>query len=146
MRAVPSLLLAPVAALLLGCTDGTGPSLPSSRPDPRPSETPSFRVLPAQATLSSGASLQLTIDFAGDPALTAGPVIVAWYSSDQSVASVSPNGLVRAIRGGEAAIVASWGTYSATALVTVAGPMKKNEDPLVCLKRIPAPERFFRQC
>jgi hypothetical protein len=135
MRAAPSILL---VSILLGCSDTTGPSGGGGGGrivDP-PKRT-SFRVAPASATLQAGQAIQLTASTAGDAALTTGHVPVAWQSSEAAVATVSPTGLVRGISGGQATIVATWGTYQASALVTVNGPMKKHEDQPVCLIRHP---------
>jgi hypothetical protein len=132
MRAAPSILSAVV--LLVACSDTTGPS--DRTPDlvrPRAPEGITFRVAPAAATLQAGQSRQFTITYAGDAALSAAAVGAAWQSSNESVATVSPRGLVRGISGGQATITASWGGYQASALVTVNGPMKKHDGAPVCL-------------
>ena len=141
MRAAPSIVFASAVTLLLGCSDSTGPSQPPAIRSPRAPETVSFQVTPSTATIQHGQSIQLTTTFDGNPALSSGPVSVAWHSADEGVAAVSPTGSVRGVSGGRARIVATWGVYQASATITVTGPMKKHEEPTVCLKRLPRPER-----
>ena len=142
MRAAPSILSAAAAILLLGCSDSTGPSdqAPSLRAS-SPTQGVILRVSPATATLQHGGTLQLTTIYSGHPVLSREHVSVAWRSSNESVATVSPSGLVRGVSGGEASITASWGGYQASALVTVAGPMKKHGDPTVCMTQVPRGDR-----
>ena len=64
---------------------------------------------------------------------------VGWHSSNESVATVSPGGLVRALGDGQVTIVAVWGVYRASARVAVAGPMKKHETPPVCQQAVMRP-------
>ena len=143
MRAASTIVYASVAALLLACTDSTGPSDLTGKTTRLPDGA--FQVSPATVTLQYGQTFRLTTTYSGNPALSAAPGDVTWNSSDASVASVS-NGLVRGVSGGEARIVAIWGGYQATALVTVAGPWKKHEDPAVCLMRLRAPAAAVTQC
>ena len=132
MRPPPSLAHAAVAALLLGCSDSTGPVSP---PDGAGIERPSsfFVVSPATAVIQQGQSRQFTTVYSGDPGFAAGPTAVTWQSSDEDIASVAPSGLVRGVSGGQVRIVATWGTYQATAQVRVTGAMKKHENPTVCV-------------
>ena len=85
------------------------------------SQTPgSITVEPSMATLMSiGETVQLTatvFDQKGQPAAGA---VVGWRSSDESVATVSPQGLVTAVSNGTTQITASAGTASASVTVTV---------------------------
>lgn len=146
MRAAPSIFSAVVATLLIGCSDSTGPSDGPSIREPDSPEEISFQVSPSTATLLHGGTLQLATTFGGNPALSHGPVSVAWQSSNDAVATVSSSGLVRGISGGQATIVATWGGYRASALVFVTGPMKKHDGPAVCMKRIPSGERSLTPC
>jgi hypothetical protein len=137
MRATSSIISAAVAALLLGCSDSTGPSEPPGALRPQPPGGQSFRVSPNSATLQSGQTLQLATTYAGNPALSGGQASLSWQSSDPSVATVSSTGIVRGIGSGQARIFAILGGYQASAVVTVVGPMKKHEGPIVCLSRTP---------
>ena len=138
-------MYASVAALLPACSDGTGPD-----PDPGglPGDLPAgaFQVSPATVTLQPGQTFRFTTTYSGNPALVGTPGDAAWQSSDEKVASVA-GGLVRAVSGGEARIVTIWGGYQATALVRVAGPAKKHEDAIACIKRAPSAEqKLIAQC
>jgi hypothetical protein len=135
MRAAPSILLASVTTLLLGCSDSTGPSPSSSLRSPPSPDGASFQVAPSTATLQQGQSFWFTTTYAGNPALSGG---AAWHSSNESVATVSQSGLVRGVSDGQARIVAIRGSEQASALVTVTGPRKKQPDPIVCVKRLPS--------
>ena len=133
MRTVSPIVYASVAALLLACSDNTGPDI--KRPDGT-SNLPggSLRVSPAAIMIQSGQIFRLTTRYIGDPALTSRPSNVAWTSSDASVATVS-GGLVSGVSGGQTRIVASWGGSQASALVTVVAPLKKHEGPPVCAEQ-----------
>jgi hypothetical protein len=145
MRTAPSLLSAIVATLLLGCSETTGPSDgPAIRAPQAPEAV--FRVSPSIATLRHGGILQLTTTYSADPAFSTGASSVSWHSSNESVATVSPSGVVRGVSGGQARIVASRGGYQASALVTVTGAMKKHDGSLVCLRRAPSAEHGQSLC
>lgn len=133
MRAIPSIRSAAVGTLLLACSDTNGPSdsAPTLPRPPGAQEAVSFQVAPASATLRHGQTLQFTTTYSGNPALSNGTTSVAWHSSDESVATVSPNGLVRGVTGGKTRVVATWGGYQASAIITVVGPMKKHNGPAV---------------
>jgi hypothetical protein len=74
------------------------------------------------------------------------PDNVVWHSSDEQVAIVT-GGLVRAVGGGEARIVASWGAYQSSAVVSVVGPAKKHDHAVACLKRTQrAGQLMMAQC
>jgi uncharacterized protein YjdB len=148
MRAVSPILYAYVVGLLLACSDSTGPSQSELRQPPQNPGLPEgvLQISPATATLQYGQTLQFTTTYSGNPALAGGLVEVAWQSSNESVATVS-KGLVRGVSGGETRIVASWGGYQASALVTVSGPWKKHEDHPICLKRTSrAGQLLMTQC
>jgi hypothetical protein len=143
MRAAPSILVASITTLLLACSDSTGPSLPPSHRTPSTPDAGSFQVAPSTATLQHGQTLQFTTAYAGNLAVSGWPGTVSWRSSDESVATVSPNGLVRGVSGGQARIIATSGVYQASAVVTVTGSIEKHEGPAVCLERIPRGERLL---
>jgi len=136
MRATSSILLT-AATLLLGCSDSTGPSSSPSLRAPDDPGSSSFQVAPSTATLQYGQTLQFTITYSGDPALTRDPGSVIWRSDNAGVAAVSANGLVRGVSGGITRVVAVWGGSQASAVVTVVAPMKKHEDPAVCMIQAP---------
>ena len=130
MRTVSPIVYASVAALLLACSDTTGPEF--RRPDGT-SNLPrgSLQVSPAAITIQSGQTFRLTTRYVGDPALAARPSNVAWTSSDASVATVS-GGLISGVSGGQTRILARWGGSEASALVTVVAAVKKHERPPLC--------------
>ena len=69
------------------------------------------------AQLCKGETLQLTATVY--PEDVAGKVDVEWFSSDESVATVSPDGLVTAIGSGRAFVTAGAGNEFATVIVDV---------------------------
>lgn len=141
MRPALPFAYATVAGLVLACSDSTGPS------DPRdPAPGPAFQVAPAAATLEYGQTMQFTTTYGGRRGTASTGVSVLWQSSDESVAVVH-NGLVRAVSGGQARIVASWGGHQSIAMVTVITPWKVHENPPVCLWRAYRPaQRLIMQC
>jgi hypothetical protein len=140
MRAAPS-ILATAIVTLLGCSDSTGPSEVPAVRAPRPPAVASFQISPTSATLEGGETQQLTSTYTGDASTSSGTASVAWFSTDETVATVSPGGLVRGVGTGQARIIAVLGPYRASASITVVGGMKKHEAPTVCLQRIPRAER-----
>jgi hypothetical protein len=148
MRHLPPIVYASVVGLLLACSDSTAPEGPDLRRPPQNPQLPegAFQVSPGTATLQYGQTFRFTTTYSGNPALSSHPGDVIWHSSDGTVATVS-NGLVHGVSGGQALIVASWGGYQASALVTVIGPAKKHEDAIACIKRAPSAEqRLMTQC
>lgn len=110
MRFLPILLL-----LAAACGDS-----PVEPPPPAPTE---LRVTAPDSLLRVGDSLRVeaeVLDQKGRP--LAGSDIV-WSSSDANRATVSPAGVVTAIRRGSVAIVASVGTLSDTVLLRVHSPL-----------------------
>ena len=115
MRATSSIFLASLAALSLGCSDTSGPTLTPPPPDP------TISLAPSSATIRGGDSVRFTVAFVGSPALRISEETVTWSSSNATVASVSAGGLVLGRQAGAAQIVAVWGARRATAQVTVLG-------------------------
>ena len=72
-------------ALLLACTDSTGPSDHTGKTPRLPDGA--FQVSPATATLQPGQTFSFTTTYSGNPALAGTPGDVAWHSSDASVAT-----------------------------------------------------------
>jgi len=130
MRIASPIVYATVAALLLACSDNTGPDIKRIGGTPNLPRG-SLQVSPATIMIQSGQTFRLTTRYIGDPALASRPGNVAWTSSDASVATVS-GGLVSGVSGGQTRIVASWGGSQATALVTVLARLKKHERPPLC--------------
>lgn len=141
MRTIRPIVYASVVGLLLACSDDGDLLAP-------PNDTPgsAFQVSPATATLQPGQTFRFATTYSGDPALMGTPGHVAWQSSDDNVATVT-GGMVRAVRVGQAKIVAIWSGYRASAIVRVVGPAKKHEDAIPCLKRPSrAEQRLMAQC
>jgi uncharacterized protein YjdB len=137
MRNLPPIVYATVVGLLLACSDTTAP--PEGPAVTRPPQNPplpsgAFQVSPSTATLQAGQTFRFTTTYSGNQALSSHPGDVAWYSSDETVATVS-SGIVRGVSGGQSRIFANWGGFQASALVTVIGAAKKHEDAVACLKR-----------
>ena len=126
MRTLLPIVYASVVGLLLACSDSTGPSEPSIISPPQIPTYPAgaFQVSPATAALQSGQTFRFTTTYSGNPALLGIPGDVVWYSSDETVATVS-GGVVRAVGGGQARIVAVWGGSQAHAIVRVTDSGKK---------------------
>ena len=135
MRTTSPIVYGSLAALLLACSDSTGPN--PTQPGPPSQPDGGFQVAPATATLQYGQTQRFTTTL-GWKRSAAGTV--AWQSSDENVAVVR-NGLVRGISGGQARIVATWGGYQASATVNVIGPWKKHETPPVRSTRHDRPLR-----
>ena len=105
MRIVTSLLLASLATLSSGCSDTSGPDLPARELDPEPL----LAVAPTSITIRAGETLRLTAAVKRGAAQLIGQSALSWFSSNESVATVTPNGLVRGLHSGEAEIFAVWG-------------------------------------
>ncbi len=121
MRNLPPIVYASVVGLLLACSDSTAPSGPSLVLPPNDPPGSALQVRPATVTLRPGETFRFTATYSGDPALMGTPGHIAWHSSDEKVATVT-GGLVLAVSGGQATIVAIWQGYQVSALVTVVGP------------------------
>ena len=93
--------------------------------DPSGKTTPervfAVALTPPPATLAEGSEIQLqasvTVDGAPDPSRS-----VTWQTTDATIATVSGTGLMRAVRAGDAAVVASVESASARASFTVVPP------------------------
>ncbi|MDQ8153607.1 MAG: Ig-like domain-containing protein [Gemmatimonadota bacterium] len=78
-----------------------------------------FGVHPSRASLCVGESARIEVDVTDHRGLSRDPRIVAWSSSDPSIARVTPDGRVTAIGHGQAKITAANGTLNASATVEV---------------------------
>ena len=87
-------------------------------PGSGPGAVVAVMVSPSSASVEVGLTLQMTassVDGAGKEV----PADVSWASSNNNVASVSDEGLVRAVAAGAVTITATAGTISRGASVTV---------------------------
>jgi uncharacterized protein YjdB len=124
MRATLPLTVVPLALLILGCSDPTGPTGQDDLPEIRPIPAYALTVAPSSASVRVGESVRLTATISGGTTLRGGESIIAWFSSNSEVATVS-SGLVQGLRAGTTLI---WATYQGTravAHVRVFGPGKK---------------------
>jgi uncharacterized protein YjdB len=94
-----------------------------------------FTVAPGVATIHAGGTLQLTATAvrAGEESRVP-PEAVSWSSSNEGVATVGANGLVRAILPGQIEIRALWQTNRATVRITILKAV--SEDDPSCAKGI----------
>ncbi len=116
IRALAATLVAIATTLLLSCGDsGTDPVSPPA------AAAATVLVTPASATLGAiGETVQFTAEVRDLLGRVLAGSVVAWSSSDASVASVDAGGLVTAAGNGTATITATSGAVSGTASVTVA--------------------------
>ena len=101
------------------CGDGAvEPAGPTQPPDPlRPT---TLTVTPATAELAArGATVQLTAEVRDQNGQVIAGATVAWTSSDASIATVSPSGLVTATASGATTITARAGSAFGTAEITI---------------------------
>lgn len=116
MGAVRSVVAAVITVLLAGCGgDGaTGAGEP---------KLASLTISPSSDTVESiGASVLLTATALDSRGAAIPGVSITWSSSNPAVAEVQPSGMVVGRAAGVTDIVASAGTVSSTARVTVLGP------------------------
>ncbi len=120
-RAGPACTVAvPIVALVVtfacGGDDETVPTEP-----PEPPVATNISISPASADFSSfGETLQLTAAVLDQNGQSMAGASVGWAISDNSVATVSGNGLVTAVRNGSTTVTATSGSAAGTASVTVA--------------------------
>jgi len=95
------------AALLVLCACGTDAAGPR----------PSLRLLPDSAGLLEGDTARFAPVFAAGNIV---PAAIAWTSSDTSVVTIGPTGLVTAHRPGSATVIASAAGAADTAILTIA--------------------------
>jgi uncharacterized protein YjdB len=114
MRTLQSLPAAVVlTAVLAGCSGSTGPG-GSSETDP-----PKLTIVPSVAAIESGGSIRLTAQVSASDGTQWTPADLTWRSSDSSVASVGPGGLVQAVSAGDVQIVGEWEGTTSVARVKV---------------------------
>jgi uncharacterized protein YjdB len=130
MRAAQCLRFVPLALLVIGCSDPTGPDpSPSDSPilDPVPDVTLSIR--PAYAEVRVGESIRLAATITRGVAFLTPESSIAWFSSNDEAATVSATGVVEGLRAGTTVIWATYGGTRAAAHVRVFGPGKKADNP-----------------
>ena len=96
------------AALFLAVACGSDPQVADS-----------VTVSPAESTLASGKTVQLTAKVADKDGGAIADAKVTWSSSDDKVATVSDSGLVTAVASGKATVTATSDSKKGTATVTV---------------------------
>jgi hypothetical protein len=118
MRAqYPFTALLSAAALLAACETNTSPEDPPDEPELRV-----LTVAPSFATIEGQRVIKLTAILSGSAA-EAPKGLVTWISSDTSVATVAPGGLVEGRKAGRALITASWKSARGSATVVVENPI-----------------------
>ena len=95
----------------------------------------SVAIEPSTATLMSlGETVQLTATVLDQNGQSVADAAVSWSSSDEAVATVSGQGLVRAVKNGSATITARSGTASTSIVVTVSAMEdSRDRDALIAL-------------
>jgi hypothetical protein len=87
-----------------------------------------------------GESVTLAATVSGGTALLTRTPVIAWFSSNGDVATVSSTGLVQGLRAGTTLVWAIYQGTRAAAHVRVFGPGKKaDQGPHACLMRRPVP-------
>jgi Bacterial Ig-like domain (group 2) len=131
MRAAQTLRFVPLALLMLGCSDPTGPRLVDDSPLPgtEPVDFLKLSVTPTAARIRVGDTIRFTATLSGQAALlTTGPTI-GWFSSNNEVAEVTGAGLVQGLKAGTTVIWATYRGVRGSAHVTVLGPGSKPDEP-----------------
>lgn len=137
MRAASSILLVSLATLSLGCSDTAGPDVPASDAQP----APLLDLAPSTATIHRGETLQFTAALKRGAALSIGESAVTWFSSNESVATVTSGGLVLGVNAGATEIGAIWGSARARARVTVLENTIDGSGPHGCLRPLRSGDR-----
>ena len=113
---IPAMAIGGIALLVLSCGDGAVEPAPSPA-----SVATTLTVSPSSAALRAlGETARFTAEVRDQHREVMGGAIVAWASSDASVASVDASGLATASANGDATITATSGSVSDAAAVTVA--------------------------
>ena len=101
-------------------TVGVTVRAPQARDQPMaPAAVARVRISPSSPTVSAGGRFQLQAMAADAGGATLANRATAWRTSDASIATVSPDGLVRGLRAGSAEITATIDAASATVIVSV---------------------------
>lgn len=118
MRLVP--ILVAVGIALTGCDQLPTPILASTAPTSGTPVTTPLAIVPSQAQLVLGTTMQLTTN-----ASAALQSQLQWQSFQPAIAAVTPAGVVTALSAGTAVVQARFAfdtTQAATATITVVGP------------------------
>ena len=95
-------------------------------PTPPPVAVASITVTPATASITVGGTVALAATARAANGQTQPlPQAVGWTSSDSSVATVTPDGIVRGLKAGAAAVRASADGRTSAAIVTVTEPVAR---------------------
>jgi len=117
MRNISSLALGlTIAVANVGCqSDPTAPLIVQSGEQ-------KLAVIPNVATIDRGKSLRLTATLGQPDGGTSIPSGATWRSTNGSIASVAPDGLVQGVGAGEVRIMVTWRDAQGSARVTVLAP------------------------
>ena len=128
-------LVLTLTALAIGCSSTPTepppgpPDGPGGSREPSPGPVQGFTIAPSDAILNAGGRLQLTATvLRGGVESRVPSEAVSWSSSNEVVATVGPNGLVRTILPGQVEIRALWHTNRATVRITVLKAVR-DDDP-----------------
>jgi Bacterial Ig-like domain (group 2) len=128
MRNVRLLALAVAAAVsAFGC----GSEIPDTTGNTDPPSP--LTVAPTVATLKGGEALRLVASLHLANGSTSSPDQVRWTSADATIASVDPDGTVRALRAGRVQIVATWQESRGSSVIVVADQVAKKPPESGCL-------------
>jgi hypothetical protein len=116
-RLLPLYLLLAVAA---GACDS---------PSDSGADVASVAVTPAERTIATGETVQLSANVRDEESQLVSDVTVAWSSLEENVATVTQTGLVTGVRTGTARIVASAEGFADTATITVIGAAAECDAP-----------------
>jgi uncharacterized protein YjdB len=123
MRTVRLLSLAVVTAVsVMGCQSGAENPLTVQEEAPSP-----LTVAPTLATLGGGEALRLIASLSLPNGSRLTPDNVKWSSADVAIASVDPDGTVRALRAGRVQIVATWQERRGSSLIVVTDQVAKKQ-------------------
>ncbi|MCZ0940553.1 MAG: Ig-like domain-containing protein, partial [Caldilineaceae bacterium] len=124
-------------------TQSTHPTQRPAQPQPYTTTQPSrINISPSSVILNSvGQTTQLTAVVLDQNGLSVSGTVVTWSSSKEDVATVGGQGLVKAVGNGSASIIATSGSVSDTALVTVLVP-RTDRDVLVAFYENAAGEQW----
>jgi hypothetical protein len=123
MRTARLLSLAVVTAVsVMGCQGGAENPLTVQEEDAGP-----LTVAPKLATLGGGEALQLVASLSLPNGSRLTPDNVKWSSADLAIASVDPDGTVRALRAGRVQIVATWQERRGSSVIVVTDQVAKKQ-------------------
>jgi Bacterial Ig-like domain (group 2) len=130
MRTVRLLSFAVITAVTaVGCQSGATNPLGVEESDPA-----GLTVAPSYARLNDGQAIRLVASLQLPNGSRSSPEDVKWSSADKAVATIDPDGTVRALRAGRVQIIAEWHASRGSSLIIVAEQVSKKGDPPVLLE------------